>query len=116
MSSLKQVCDEIFKIHDDIRHVVIADREGTVLEVCSRAKRTWPLELVQQVAGVAAAVVSGIFERTKEYGGDIKHIMVRYETMNLLLLQSRDKHFLVSTRKTIPLEAVESLERLIKSL
>jgi len=114
--SLKHLCDEIFKIHDDIRHVVIADKEGTVLEVCSRAKRTWPAELVQQVAGVAAAIVSGIFEKTREHGGDIEYIMVSYEKMKLFLLQSRDRHFLISTRKTIPLEAVEALERLIKGL
>jgi len=116
LKTLKEICDELFKIHDDIRHVVIADKEGTVLEVCSRAKYTWPPEVVQQVAGVAAAVISGIFEKTKEYGGDIKHIMVSYERMKLFIFQARDKHLLISTRRTVPPEAVEAMDRLVKSL
>ncbi len=114
MVTPRELCDKLFKVHDDIRHVVIADKEGTVIEVCSRAKYTWPSEIVQQVAGVAAAVISGIFERTKEYGGDIKHIMVSYEKMRLFILQAGDKHLLISTRKSIPPEAIEAMEKVVK--
>jgi predicted regulator of Ras-like GTPase activity (Roadblock/LC7/MglB family) len=116
LERLKEVCEELFKVHDDIRHVVIADREGSVLRVCSRAKHTWPNSLIQETAGVAAAIVFGVFEKTKEYGGDIKHIMVSYERMKLFLLQAKDKLLLVSARRTLPLDAVEAMERLVKSL
>ncbi|RLF11100.1 MAG: hypothetical protein DRJ98_04455 [Thermoprotei archaeon] len=116
MKTLKEVCNKLFNIHDDIRHVVIADKEGSVLEVCSRAKYTWPPEIVEQIAGVAAAVISGIFEKTKEYGGDIKHIMVSYEKMKLFILQAKDKHLLISTRRSIPAEAVEAMEKVVKEL
>ena len=114
MATPKELCDRLFRVHDDVRHVVIADREGTVIEVCSRAKYTWPSDMVQQVAGVAAAVISGIFERTKEYGGEIKHIMVSYERMKLFIFQAGDKHLLVSTRRSMPAEAVEAMERVIR--
>lgn len=119
MSRLKswdELCNEVFKVHDDIRHVVIADREGSVLRTCSRAKYVWPAEIVNQVSGVAAAVVSGIFEKTKEYGGDIKYIMTSYERLKLIIIQGRENFFLISARRTIPEEAVERLAKLLKSL
>lgn len=114
--ALEEVCNEVFKVHDDIRHIVIASKEGSVLKTCSRAKYVWPLEIVNQVSGIAAAIISGIFEKTKEYGGEIKYIMASYERLKLFIIQGREGFFLVSARRTIPEEAVEALVKLLKSL
>ncbi|MCX8204561.1 MAG: roadblock/LC7 domain-containing protein [Candidatus Nezhaarchaeota archaeon] len=116
MKTWEEVCREVFKVHDDIRHMVVADKEGSVLKTCSRAKYVWPSEMVQQMSGAAAAIISGIFEKTKEYGGDIRYIMASYERLKLFIIQGRENFFLVSARRTIPEEAVETLVKLLKSL
>lgn len=95
---------------------MVASKEGRVLRTYSRAKYVWPSEIVNQISGVAAAIISGIFEKTKEYGGEIKYIMANYERLKLFIIQGGENFFLVSARRTIPEEAVEAMVRLLKSL
>lgn len=116
MEPLKDLCQKIFNVHDDIRHIVIADLQGSLMEICSRAKYEWPLTSIRDMGGIAAAIVSGIFERTQEYGGNINYIEVNYQKLKLFILQGKDKFFLISTRRKIPLEAVETMCKVVKEL
>jgi len=40
--NLDVIKDKIFGLHDDLRHIIIADFKGEVLSIFSRAKRNGP--------------------------------------------------------------------------
>ena len=44
------ICDEVFGVHDDVRHIVVVDGDGRVVDICSRAKREWSRDLIKAVS------------------------------------------------------------------
>jgi len=106
--------NRIFDIHEDIRHVIIADFMGAVLEIHSRAKRQWPLEMQKQFSGVMAAIIFGISEKVQDIAGEIRQIIVNYEKMKIIIIKSAKYFYIISTRITLPETAIEELTNLIK--
>ena len=111
------ICDEVFGIHDDVRHIVVVDGDGRVVNVCSRAKREWSRELIKETAGVIARIVTGIFDGVKEISGNVENIIVTFEKMKLLITKTKSGNILlISTRKRIPQMAIEKVFEVAQSL
>jgi len=107
------VVDRIFELHDDIRHVVIVNSMGQVVRIASRAKVTWPEDLIRQFSGLMATVVLGVSEKVQNIVGNIEYLMISYEKSYVILLRSKEFIFIVSARKTMPSEILRKLASLL---
>lgn len=107
--------ERIFRLHDDIRHVIVADSMGDVIRVFSRAKREWPSDVQRQFSGLMAAIVIGISEKVRDIAGEVEYVFVSHGKLNIIICKSPKNYlYLVSTRKSIPSDVVIRLVRLIK--
>jgi hypothetical protein len=88
---------------------------GEVVNIFSRAKKTWPMDLQRQFSGIMVAVTFGISEKVRDIAGDIEHITVYYEKMKIIIIKSTKYFYIVSARKTLPNEIIDKLTVLIKS-
>ncbi|MBC7130603.1 roadblock/LC7 domain-containing protein [Candidatus Bathyarchaeota archaeon] len=105
---------KIFNLHDDIRHIIIADSMGAVLEIHSRAKKQWPQDVQRQFSGIMAAVTFGLSEKIKEIAGEIEHITVTYEKMKIIIIRSSKYFYIVSARRNLPNHIIDELINLMK--
>jgi len=111
------ICDEVFGVHDDVRHIVVVDGDGRVVDICSRAKREWSRDLIKETAGVIARVVMGIFDGVKNVSGDVENIIVTFEKMKLLIVKTRSGNILlISARRKIPQMDIERVIEVARNL
>jgi len=111
------ICDEVFRVHDDVRHIVVVNEDGRVIDICSRAKKEWSRELIKETAGVIARIVIGIFDGVREISGNVENIIVTFEKMKLLIAKTKSGNILlISTRKGIPQMAIEKVFEVAQSL
>lgn len=107
--------ERIFRLHDDVRHVIVADSMGNVVKVFSRAKREWPPEVQRQFSGLMAAIVIGLSEKVRDIAGEVEYVFVSHGKLNIVICKSPKNYlYLVSTRKSIPWDMVARLVGLIK--
>lgn len=115
MSSKLANIDKLFELHDDIRHVIVVDSMGEVVDIFSRAKKTWPMDIQRQFSGIMAAVTFGISEKIREIAGDIEYIIVHYEKMKIIIAKSLKYFYIISARKSLPDEVINNITALLKS-
>ena len=115
MSSKHIDANKVFELHDDIRHVIVADSMGDVINIFSKAKKTWPLDVQRQFSGIMAAVVFGISEKVRDIAGNVEYIVVHHEKLKIIIAKSANNIYIVSTRKSLPDEIIDKLVALIKS-
>ncbi|MGB9853642.1 MAG: hypothetical protein ACPLRY_02385 [Candidatus Bathyarchaeales archaeon] len=115
MSSKPITIDKVFGLHDDIRHVIIVDSIGEVVNIFSRAKKTWPPDIQKQFSGIMAVITFGISEKVRDIAGDIEYIAVRYEKLKIIIAKSTKYFYIISTRTSLPDEVIGKLTALIRS-
>lgn len=108
----------LFNLHDDIRHVVVANASGGVESIGSRARATWPEDLIKQFSGLMASIIFGICEKVENIAGAINYIEISYEKMKLFIVKGRErnKFYIISARKSIPPEVVSRMIDLVEKL
>ena len=112
--NLDVIKDKIFGLHDDIRHIIIADFKGEVLSIFSRAKKEWPSDVQKQFSGLIAVLTIGLSEKVQDIAGHVEYVLVRYEKLNIIIVKSSRFIYIISTRKFMPNEAIDRLVELIR--
>lgn len=107
--------NKVFGLHDDIRHVIVVNSMGDVVDIFSRTKKTWPIEIQKQFSGIMAVVTFGISEKVRDIAGAIDYITVQYEKMKIIIAKSSKYFYIISARKSLPYEVVDKLKALIIS-
>ncbi|MCS7114382.1 MAG: hypothetical protein RMJ15_09825 [Nitrososphaerota archaeon] len=107
--------DKLFGLHDDIRHVIVVDSMGEVVNIFSRAKKVWPMDIQREFSGIMATVTFGISEKVRDIAGEIEYIVVHYEKMKIIIVKSPKYFYIVSARKSLPDDMAKALTTLLKS-
>ncbi|MEM1539603.1 MAG: hypothetical protein QXK33_04240 [Candidatus Bathyarchaeia archaeon] len=107
--------DKLFGLHDDIRHVIVVNSMGEVVDIYSRTKKTWPVDIQKEFSGIMATVTFGISEKVRDIAGEIEYIAVHYERMKIIIVKSPTYFYIISARKSLPNEMVTTLTSLLKS-
>jgi|GEM_PF-1071512 len=111
---LKLDAELLFGIHDDIRHIVVADLLGNVQNIFSRAKKTLPEDMQKETVGVISSVAFSLGEKVREVAGDVECVVVYHEKLKVIILKSEKNLYVITARKSLPEEAVYKLISLAK--
>lgn len=106
--------DKLFELHDDIRHIVVADKMGNVINIISRAKKKLPEDAQKQFVGIISSLSFSLGEKVRDVAGDVECVVIYHERLKILIARSSNNLYVISARKSLPEEVVYKLIALTK--
>lgn len=104
----------LFSLHEDIRHVIVADRLGNVQNIFSRAKRTLPENLQKEIVGIISSITYSLGERVRDVAGDVECVVIYHEKLKVIIFRAEKTIYVITARKSLPEEVVYKLISLAK--
>jgi hypothetical protein len=112
MYPMDTVCDRIFARDWRIGFAMVMDSEGKILESKMRGKLLMPRSDIAAFAAAWTSVIEGILEQMQRYFGKGDVLTVSYEKVNVHGFKANDKTVVITARRDLPIEIVNSLKNI----
>lgn len=105
----------LFNLHDDIRHIIVADGWGNVQKIFSRAKKTLPVDLQKETVGIISSITYSLGEKVRDVAGAVECVVIYHEKLKVIIFRSENNLYVITARKTLPEEVIYKIISLAKS-
>ncbi|MCS7139385.1 MAG: hypothetical protein N3F04_00855 [Candidatus Nezhaarchaeota archaeon] len=107
---MSELSNKLFEVSENVRHVVVTDKEGSIIHIASKAKKEWPRENIKQIMYFAAQIFSEALEAVKDVSGQVESVLFTFSNMKLIVVRDRAGRYLaISMRRRATHEEVDKV-------
>jgi hypothetical protein len=109
---MSTVCDRILARDWRIGFAMVVDDQGKIIESKVRGKLLMPREDIARFAAVWTSIIEGVSEQMERYFGTADVVTLGYEKVNIHGFKADDRTVVITARKDLPIEIVNSLKKI----
>ncbi|MBS7655136.1 hypothetical protein KEJ50_01320 [Candidatus Bathyarchaeota archaeon] len=113
----EKIAKEVFSLNEKIRFAAFTCENELIFNSMRKDVKSYaPNEVDEQMGEITIPIASGIFEKFKEYYGEVEYLLIRFKKINLFVIPFSKGLFTMSTEGDYPIENLIEVKKVLSKI